>query len=61
MVFDEHQLYQRGRFQEFAVIVDTSVGYTPVNHSLSKKVYILAEVFNYGTFISIQTFFHTKN
>lgn len=57
----------RGRFQEFAVIVATSVGYasTPVNHckttTLSKKVYILAEVFYYGTFISIQTYFHTKN
>lgn len=32
------------------------------NHnSLSKKVYTMAEVFYYGTFISIQTFFHTKN
>lgn len=32
------------------------------NHNyLSKKVYTMAEVFYFGTFISIQTFFHTKN
>lgn len=41
VVFDEHQLYQRGRFQEFAVIVATSVGYasTPVNHCKTTILY----------------------